>query len=544
MSGARLYFPLAALASIGIGLAVAWLFPIYFRADDAAYLAWAFAQPTPAAAFDPSGASLFGAFRPVTNLTWWLMAKAFGFNPTGYHVVLVATWSLGMATFARWLFELRGASFATACVLAWFATFHFLLYTLFWFSSVVYLLEILWMTISLLCFTRFVRAEHPRWLWAGAWLISSILAILTKEPAALLLPPIQAGILLDLRRRGTPAPTRLPALMAGLLAVAGLLWVFAKPGVLERQGIGQALADGTAWAFLTERWTFYASHLGNGPGLLLWIAAAWLACPGLPRLPRLALALSVAGAAFLWPAPLLIVLGLLILLPARDNPLATTGGVWLLLPIGALLTINFMVRTYLLEASFGGALLIGCALAPLSARAWTACLNGGLSWRIIGSTGMILAIGASFVGMQIKPLRSRWEALRTLSETRKFNGRLVEAISNGATDGLPLVVIDYEDRGLDYGRDVLPLNDLQKSRVQKTFISHELRIFLGIRPGTPIELLNFTQWKSKRSPRALVFAMNRDEIGWLESNVATPMERVLGYSGQWSATGLYRVGNP
>ncbi len=60
------------------------LIPVTFRSDDVQNLAWAARHSNPLDALVRSEAQMYSVYRPVQNLTWWAMYRAFGLEPYPY----------------------------------------------------------------------------------------------------------------------------------------------------------------------------------------------------------------------------------------------------------------------------------------------------------------------------------------------------------------------------------------------------------------------------------------------------------------------------
>jgi len=232
-------------------LVFAWLlasvFPVSFREDDAGYLAWAAQASSPMAAWDLQGGILFGMFRPVVNLWWYGLYRIAGLETFYYHFTLGVVYALMLGAFVFAGSAIHGKRTGFLALLLWLGVFYFLQYVLFWFSGYVYLLE----TAFLAAAAGFAALTVRRTDWALPGVVGfHLLAVLTKEPAGLILPGIYLGLVLAF-----PSCWKNRRVLVTLFSVGavGMAWVLLKPGLEGRLGILTALQNGEALNFLCKR---------------------------------------------------------------------------------------------------------------------------------------------------------------------------------------------------------------------------------------------------------------------------------------------------
>ncbi len=510
----RLLIFVAGLWIVGT-LAFAWMlassFPVSFREDDAGYLAWAARASTPMAAWDLQGGMLFGMFRPVVNLWWYGLYRIAGLESFYYHFTLGAVYALMLGAFVFAGSAIHGKRTGLFALLLWLGVFYFLQYVLFWFSGYVYLLETAFLAAAAGCAALAVRRTNRALVGVVAF---HALAVLTKEPAGLILPGIYLGLVLAF-----PAAWKNRHVWITLLSIsiAGMAWVLLKPGLEGRLGILTALQNGEAMQFLWTRWSFYAGYLAGGTGKLLWLGfavglvRAWV--PG--RFQHRDLLAALTGVLLLgitWnpPVALIALLGVSAVWALKDRQVLP-GLAWFWAPLFAVLLIDFQTRTYLFESSFGGALVLACALSP-----WT--------WQVVASTRKlplrliipVAALAAVILGSAgwavISP---KYDALQKVTAVRGNFSRLFEATIVAAKETPLIIVPDYADTGLDYETGVLRASDQIKARLQKPMRAGDLRTLLGVLDPHLIILAPHEVQPTHR--KALLLLMTTHEVRWWET---------------------------
>lgn len=524
-------------------------FPVYFRDDDVAYLHWARTHGF-LDSFDPGKATLFGMFRPVQNLVWWLLYHAAGLDPYPYQVVITLTYLVAFGCFVGFAGSAFSRSVSLMTAIAYLAGFHFLMYIIFWFSDLTYTLEIMLAHAALWCLAA---AANPfSWPRLTAGLALFLGAVLAKEPAAIMVP-FGFVFLVSLRWSSLGRGDRIRlAAAAIILLAAGASWILLTPSLRSRQGIpADSLA--VAWrTFIQPRWDYYAQSFAAPPSLLIVAAPVFLVIQRLIRSFRLSAslrtAMALAAASILTlllkanPAILLAVLvGASLALVFLRHP-AGLGAVMAIPALLGIMTIGYMVRTYLVEASFGLALACGVALHecrmafPLDSVFRHTARR--VKWAAIVAAGGTAALAMLVL---LPSLSEKLAALRLLSANRQTLAMSVEYFSNarGEVPGT-LLVIDYQDMGLVYERDILPMRDLEKAARQKTMSSSSLHGFLH--PITGIAVRNLAWWKTNETGTvpAMILTMNPSEEEFL-AGLPGKATRLREWRSGKARAGLYRL---
>jgi hypothetical protein len=308
------------------------------------------------------------------------------------------------------------------------------------------------------------------------------------------------------------------------MLAAGVAWILSNPALQSRQGV--ALSQGVApvVAFIKPRWCFYAAALTAFPTLIVWVAALflvfqrWLSrveCRA-ARSHLYALGLAIGGALLLQTSPALALAVLMLasvwLILSRGA--AGVGAIWAVPVILGIMTLDYIVRTYLVEASFGMALICGAAVTPMSGIFVTP-RTPFLTVARRRWLALLLAIIALGVALCLWPLWSgKIRALQTLSANRQnFAHAITYLIRHPPPAAVPLLVVDYEDLGQVYERDILPLGDEAKAQIQKTMSSESLRAFLA---GTEVCVYNVAWWQNHSQVKeAYLLTMNAREEDYL-----------------------------
>jgi hypothetical protein len=472
-----------AAAAVLLGLALALSFPIYFRTDDTVYLEWAAQHGNPLAAFHAREAGVFATYRPLNLLTWWLLYRLFGLHPLPYHLTLLGLLLLSFIVYFK-LIELAYSSRAAWLSLAAYATvFFYLAQVGFWISDLVLGLELLFINLSLYCLLRrWHNGLSPLYAF-----LALLLAMLAKEPSAVLVPAVAATFAWSHWPSWSPAVRQSSRREIGALTTLGLLWMLVNPHYWNRQ---QSLLswDGGLGNFLWERWSFYAHQLLTGSGSLIWLLMAYWVWREMILRPRgdlrrdfyLGLAICSVSAFAVVPFPELALVGVFLaglLLIIRRAPVAFAA-VWFLLPVAGFLTVPLRVRTYLAEGALGASALMGAALDDI----WLRTRPDWTHWTARSRKAVLLVALAALIagGFLLRPrLQERWQALSVVSASRQNFGDAVDFVcQNLNRSGIRLIAIDYEDMGLKHAEDILRLPDLEKAHRQKTMSSADLQRLL------------------------------------------------------------------
>jgi hypothetical protein len=515
-----------ALLGVGILLAACLLtsaFPVYFRNDDMTYMAWARAHGSPLAAFDPTQGSLFGVFRPVNTIVWWLLYRGFGLNPWPYQCVITILYVLSLVFFYSAVRRLLTPRAAVLAVVGYALVFFHLGYVIFWFSDLTFILELFFAHLALLLLLRSVQ-EGSGFAWGPLCYVG---AIWSKEPSLAIVPAVLATASLG-SWRSLDRPARRRALtLLGIVVLLGLVWSALNPCLHGRESIDFTAGLTEVVRVIAERLRFYGRALVSGLGMLLCASAIYLVGRGLwsrrswPERWALAwLGLALLCAALLarapeWATLLLLIAGWPLLVGRRPEAAAY---VWFALPFAGILTLMFRNRTYLVEASFGLAAWLGAGLAQAGEdlRPWARRLNPRMRWVVLGI--LVVVVGAAGVGLRDRYAR-RWEALQVVSGRGQNFGELLTYIRGHSAElDLPLVLIEYDDMGIHLGR-LLRGDDLDKARVQKTVetVKH-LQQLLSLDGLGDVPAINYGTFRHGTSDHsATLIVMNRHEQAFADS---------------------------
>ncbi len=520
--------PRVAAVAVAALAVVVWVraVPLYFRADDALFLAWASAHANPLTAFVPAQATLIGVFRPVQNLAWWALFRVFGLNPAPYQFVVTALFLGCLALLHRIAGRMASAAAGWWAVASFLVVFPYLASVMFWFSDLSFLLET---TLMLVAIGLLVEAFAGRlsFAWGTA---AFVLSGLAKEPALGIVPAVAATWLAAQWRTTEPARRRRGLLAVGVLASIGLVALLVDPSLAGRQGgfLGTGLAAAAASA--AERWRFYSVWVVSGAGVAavgVGLFSAWRALAG--RAGRasglwLPLGISMATAWLVRSLPSVAV-GLLVASVAVHVVLRRregAAGVWFALPLLGLLSISFTVRTYLFEAAFGLAIFVGIVLEGVAREAAERVRR--LRPRVAAAAAAALLVALAAAGPRLVDAVDRKANAVALVVAARQNFRtVVTALLDRKLPSATVVVVDYPDMGLDYTRDIVPLPDGEKAHRQKTMAAPELAAFLRVGGRPQYEVVTLSQFLLRPvGAEALLVVMSRAENAFL---AGLPLER-------------------
>jgi hypothetical protein len=543
----------AALYAIVLVVAVAAgltaRFPVYFRTDDVQYLGWAARHTNPLSAFSASESTLFGAFRPVNVLAWWALYRAFGVNAGPYQFMITLAYGLSFLFFFAFVSTLYSRRTAVLSVIAYLAAFSYLTQTMFWLSDLTFVLEMLLVNASL-CF--FAMAAGRKLTWLAAAVLCYVSACLVKEPSSLIVPAVASAFLasrwhgLRLRNR------RAVAAAAAAALVVGTAWIIG-PGTTSlgrRQMFSLSMGWAAALDFVVARMRFYGRQLMAGPGLVLWIASVYLALTSWAErravatnrnaLAFLAAGVAVALAAKWGASGEGAFLLLLVALVASMRPPDSAPAVWSILPLGGILTLAMMTRSYLFEASFGLSAVVGAAAADLLGR----LTDGIRSLRpALGSAVWIVIAALVFCGAlaELPTVRSRLHALSVVSDVRLcFRDGVQFARDRLDTEGTALVVLSHGDLEERRGRELSGESDITKARLWQTMNGRDTQVLLHLLGAENLVVRDMEWVREGAKGQVYLFAMNRAERDYLiglDLTLDPVFEALRGTEGSW----IYRL---
>ncbi|HEX7878278.1 MAG TPA: hypothetical protein VF720_02645 [Candidatus Eisenbacteria bacterium] len=513
--------------------------PVYFRTDDVHWLGWAATHPDPLSAFDPAE-NLFGYYRPLPTLLWWVLFRFFGFQPLGYQIVLAALGVGAMVPLARIGRRLAGGSWgALAAVGLFHAAFVSILYFYYWFSAITFALELLFLALALDALSDGKRIPGRPVHFA----IFALLAGLAKQPALLVIPAVTITFLL----LESGSPRRRFLWGAGVAAVA-LLLMLVTPFTAQRPEALGHLAGDERTRYLLDRLRFYAGVLLRGPAGMLGAAGALVALASWrgERRPSSLVLYGVlpgilAGVSLARLDPALAIGPWLALLVAA-SVVVPASRPWLagfLVPAAALLLVDFHVSTYLIEP--------GLALTPALLLWWRPLLEAP-AVRIeskLRRSALVIACVAPLVSLLAAYLlHDRVHPIKAMRDVRKVFRETVEQVIDEAPAGTIIGYLSYEELGETYA-DIRRRPLEQRVERHKTMNGAQLGKFLRLRGRADLSVVPVAEaWAASDSAGAPVWllavtAAERAELA------ARSGAREVAWTRQGSAeAALFRVGSP
>ncbi len=494
-------------------------FPVYFRADDVHYLRWAAANANPLSAFGLSESAHDGTFRPLNLLTWWFCYRLSGLNPVAYQLTVGLAFGMSFVflfKLVELVFSRRAAVFS---LLAYIAIFSKLTFIIFWFSDMTFALEVFLINLSLYLLASAALREI-KWLPWGV--LAYIGASLAKEPATLIVPAVATALLAT---RWTTMPGRhrrkVVAVFLTMLLI-GISRVLGMPILGRREELSLSMGLPAIGAFLASRLRFYGAELLSGGGVVVWIASFHLALVGWARHRRIVSgaryyllpSLAVAGALLAAALPpqggfVLLCLSFALILASRAP--ASAAAVWAAIPLIGILTVSMMTRAYLVEASFGLAVLVGVAAAEFGGRSVSDLRRlrpvFGVTLRVV-----LVALLCVAVFAEGPAFRARLHALSVVSAVRQnFRDAVLFTRDHLDAEGHHLIVIDYHELGIDYIRDVRGATDAERVHRQKTMSSWEVHMLLRLHGAEHVEVHDLRWFRERGDGELFFMAMNRGE---------------------------------
>jgi hypothetical protein len=235
------------------GLAVVTLFVtryrMPFRLDDILLMEWSLAHRW-WQAFDPISGQLVNSYRPMYALTSFLLTHLARWeHPFWWHLALCTALSVGIGFAALTVRTISGRWYSTQIVVLLYPiAFATILNVFFWFSDLTYGLELMFTGAAWYFGLRGLR-ENRIVLWSIAMLLGT-LAVLSKEPAFVLVHVVLGGSLLLERIQRTDGTKRTAYYMAYAMLVAVSIFVVANSPTRSNRfftfsspGFGEAILD-------------------------------------------------------------------------------------------------------------------------------------------------------------------------------------------------------------------------------------------------------------------------------------------------------------
>ncbi|MBN2029294.1 glycosyltransferase family 39 protein [bacterium] len=431
-------------------------------------------------AFVPQKAILFDMHRPMQNITWWLLFHIFGFNPFPYQVFCTFLYGISFLLFFQFLKLVFNKRIALLSVILYLIIFYPLGYIIFWFSDLTYILEIFFINLALYLIIRAIQIDK-QYIWG---IISYVFGILSKEPVAFIVPLCTLSYLItDWKNLFGDKTKRLGITL--FLWLTGIIYVLFKPYIHYRQGVNFFSDIFEGMAFIMDRWHIYSDFLISGPGILILITTIFLTTKCLLNTKAsierkkflLILVISTVISILLsfyteW-ASVVLFLCLFILAMKRHRTLV--GTMWFAFSFLGILTITFIIRTMLIEASFGIVIVAAAAMNDIIDYFGAEWKQFSEKIKIICYVCISLILISSTYLFGIGFFNRYVKILRIVSASRQNLGNAIDyMIENIHEEPSFLFIINYEM--MDMKReDVYFLPDYLKAQRMKTMNKDDLR---------------------------------------------------------------------
>jgi hypothetical protein len=484
------------IASLLLGIGILTLFTsryrMPFRLDDVVLMLWAQTHSA-LQAFDPVRGQLINSFRPAFALAAWLLTRLAGWNhPFWWHLTLALSLLTGIAFTGLTARYLTGRWYALQISIAlYFVAFLPILNIFFWYSDLTFGLELAF-TASAWYFGLRALYEARIGYWLSAMGLA-IIAVLSKEPASVLVHVVLIGSLL-LNRRRIIAEWKARPSSHRSLAIASYAILFVLSAWLAivsptRSNRFFAFSSPDLAYFIRDRIEYYSAiYLSITARLLLFSAIVYAFLRGsfqrkmaLPNFMRFSFitVLAVIPSVLLFQNVLIgipLITFILLALFARSGP--EREPIKRLLPFLACLLLAFaallitiqLVKTQLTEAAL--------LTAILSAWAWSIWIEDFeiaiapykslaiFRWGAVG-IGVLIAL---VLAAGIWPRLAREERLlREVRDVRQNANDAIQWASIHLQNGSLLAVTQYSLYGIDGAGALTPKPDEVKLADQYTF---------------------------------------------------------------------------
>ncbi len=512
-------------------LIIAFKLPIYFRHDDTRHLELVYDKSHPFIAFNPKVLE-FGHYRPMIHLIWWILYHLFGLNPFPYQMVTFLIYGFSFVFFFKFVEKILSKRVASFSLVAYFIIFFWLTYIPFSFAHLTFIMEIFFMNLSMYLL---VLAIHGRLnlIWG---ILCYVSASLTHESAMVIVPVVVSSYLFCFWKNLDYKNQKMGILIVGIMLGVGTIGIIISPLSNESSNIRTIT---NAIHHIYQRWDFYSMHLVKDFGVLIWIATFYLIIKNLINkmdlkrvfypLFALSIIISLTLKQFNNLALLILFITFIPLLIKRTGE--SIAIVWFSVSLLGFMLISFTSRTYLTDASFGISIIVGIALSDIT-------LNIGSQLKELQSKRLkvvlsILSIILFLIGMTgfMYIIQDKVKAAYVVSATRQNFKDVIRFISNNINDNGTIIVLDYTDMGIDYYKDIHPLNDLKKAHRQKTMEIETLGRLFRVMGKENIGIHNLRWFLEDNNVNAtLLFTMNSYEAKYVESlnlnkNVIYQVER-------------------
>lgn len=192
---------------------------------------------------------------------------------------------------------------------------------------------------------------------------------------------------------------------------------------------------------------------------------------------------------------------------------ASVAAVWAAVPLIGILTQGVTTRTYLVEASFGLAMLVGVAGDEILERLRSDVKRLRPAFARVVWVGLA-ALFRVAVLVYAPASRVRLHALSVISASREnFRDAVLFTRDHLDSEGHHLVLVEYDELGIQYERDVRGGGHVDKAQRQKTMVGKEMQMLLRLHGATHVEVHNLTWFREDGAGQVFFLAMNRGERG-------------------------------
>ncbi len=507
-----------------LSLIITLLFPVYFREDDTLYLEYAYNNyDNLLSAFIPQKAILADMHRPMQNITWLLLFNIFGLNPFPYQVFCTFLYGLSFILFFKFLKLVFNKQIAFLSVISYMAIFFNLGYIIFWFSDLSYIVELFFINLSFYLIIKAIQMDK-QYLWG---VLVYILGVLSKEPVALIVPLGVLGYLItDWKNLGGKKIKRLR--LAIYMCIFGIIYLFLNPCIKYRIGINLHSDISQAIDFFIYRWFMYSDYLYSGTGIVIWITIIYITMKCLFHSQAFlrgktfffillgSVIISILLRVYTEYALVVLFLCLFILTVKRHRTLI--GIMWFAFSLLGIMAITTVVKTLLIEASFGIAIVVGVAMNDIID-------HFKIEWKQYSEKvkrvfnvfiGIILICciilsGLFFFNKYIK-------VLDIVSANRQnFKNVIQYMMESFQKDSSFVFIVNYEMMGLKK-EDILYLPNQEKAHRQKTMNRDDLRRMFYLLKNENIRVINLGDFVGNEFPEgSYLLIMNNYENSFIKN---------------------------
>lgn len=470
-----------------------------FRLDDVLHMDWA-RENSLWDAFSVDRGEIVRSVRPIFAVTIWLLNKYAGINNYfPWHFVLVSSFLIGL-TFAgktaRYIAQRDSALYFTTGFF-WLA-FLPILNVLFWYGDLTFTIELLFVTPAWYFGLRGLLEGNLK-LWLVG-ILSGTFAVLTKEPALLLVHLIFVGVgvlrFSEIRTTWDNFKSRrsLIAVVAYLVFFAISVKIYLASPTKSNRFFNVSALSGEQFHFLiADRLSYYGETLLNPIGRVLLatpIVYFLSRCFGKKDRGIVVCILEIVGCAvfsFLAVKSLPVFSAILLAAPIfgyfkrnkKQSAILLPFALSAILIMLVLLITVMIVKTQLTELSFVLLVISGVYWAELAdeMKINLATLFHKKAIVVTASCLLILALAGSVFAL-LPILQSKEKLLSTVRDSRSNANDGIKWMGKNLPTNSTLLVTGHSLYGLGSADDLTSKEDEYKSFVQYTFIQGYIRSYL------------------------------------------------------------------